>query len=101
MFETRLDNLNFLRKRQCCGSQACGCSFLFFAQDLLRLALRETFARPQEAAKLPLLVAAFMDAHALLDHVTGDGTLAHKVLSVPNYYKSFQFLIVDLQGTLF
>ena len=39
-------------------------------------------SRPEEARKLPLMIAAFGDAHQLLKHTSLDPALAHEVVPI-------------------
>lgn len=60
--------------------QETSCSFLYFHRTLLAAALKDLASRPAEARKLPLLVAAFADAHQLLSRTTLDPAAAHRVI---------------------
>ena len=59
--------------------QATDCSFLYFNLEILSAALHEACARPEEAHKLPYLLAAFLDAHRLLDTYPGSAGQSHEV----------------------
>ena len=41
-------------------------------------------SRPEEARKLPLMIAAFGDAHQLLEHTSLDPASAHEVVPTLN-----------------
>ena len=48
--------------------QASDCSWLYFDQGLLEPIFGAALKRPQDAHQLPYILAAFMDAHQLLQH---------------------------------
>ena len=59
--------------------QATDCSFLYFNLEILSAALSEACARPEEARKLPYLLAAFLDGHRLLGTYSGSAGPSHEV----------------------
>ena len=50
--------------------QASDCSWLYFDRGLLKPILEAVLKKPQDAHQLPYVLAAFMDAHPLLQHET-------------------------------
>ena len=62
--------------------QATDCSFLYFSPEMLDAALAEACAHPEEARRLPCLLAAFSDAHSLLSTYSGSPGPSHEVLAV-------------------
>lgn len=60
-------------------AQASSCAFLFFQRGLLAALLADVAAHPAEARRLPLIMAAYGDAHGLLERATGDATALKKV----------------------
>ena len=62
-----------------CRVQATDCSFLYFNLEIVDAALSEACARPEEAGKLPYLVAAFSDAHSLLGASSDSPDPSHEV----------------------
>lgn len=59
--------------------QATDCSFLYFNLEILDAALSEACTRPEEARKLPYILAAFSDAHSLLSSSSGSAVSSHEV----------------------
>ena len=62
--------------------QAADCSFLYFSPEMLDAALAEACVHPEEARRLPCLLAAFSDAHSLLSTYPGSPGSSHEVLAV-------------------
>lgn len=62
--------------------QATDCSFLYFSPEMLDAALAEACAHPEEARRLPCLLAAFSDAHSLFSTYLGSSGSSHEVLAV-------------------
>ena len=48
--------------------QACDCSWLYFDSQLLEPILASILKSPQDAHQMPYILAAFLDAQALLQH---------------------------------
>jgi len=60
-------------------AQASSCGFLYFQRGLLAALLADVAAHPAEARRLPLIMAAYGDAHGLLERAAGDATALKKV----------------------
>ncbi len=63
--------------------QATDCSFLYFNLEVLDAVLSELCTRPEEARKLPYILAAFSDAHSLLSTSTDNSGPSHEVRVSP------------------
>ncbi|KAK9842285.1 hypothetical protein WJX81_004630 [Elliptochloris bilobata] len=61
-----LDDLRSLAYLQPLLEQTSSCGYLFFHRGLLAALLADIAAQPAEARRLPLVLAAFCDAHGLL-----------------------------------
>lgn len=66
-------------------AQASSCGFLYFQRGLLAALLADVAAHPAEARRLPLIMAAYGDAHGLLERATGDATALKKVPHVATH----------------
>ena len=66
-----------------CPVQATDCSFLYFNLEILDAALSEACTRPEEARKLPYILAAFSDAHSLLGSYSDSPGSSHEVNLLP------------------
>ena len=63
--------------------QATDCSFLYFNLEVLDAVLTEACTRPEEARKLPYILAAFSDAHSLLSTSSDSAGASHEVRISP------------------
>ncbi|KAL0047176.1 hypothetical protein WJX82_008696 [Trebouxia sp. C0006] len=66
--DSALHTLRTLIRLKAAVSQASDCSWLYFDQGLLEPIFGAALKRPQDAHQLPYILAAFMDAHQLLQH---------------------------------
>ncbi|KAK9829570.1 hypothetical protein WJX72_006545 [[Myrmecia] bisecta] len=66
-----VDTLRSVASLQPLLKQVASCGFLYFNQELLPAVLADVWAGPEEAHKLPYLLAAFSDAHQLLRYADG------------------------------
>ncbi|KAL0039142.1 hypothetical protein WJX77_009062 [Trebouxia sp. C0004] len=67
--DSALHTLRALIRLRAAVSQASDCSWLYFDQGLLEPIFGAALKRPQDAHHLPYILAAFMDAQQLLQHM--------------------------------